>query len=120
MSWRSLLVLVLAALAIAVLAPFIPVFAASSTCGIASFYGSESGHITANGEHFDGTGMTAASRSLRFDTVVRVTDQATGRNVTVRINDRGPYVAGRILDLSQTAARRLGMGGLARVCLTIQ
>ncbi|MDR3473307.1 MAG: septal ring lytic transglycosylase RlpA family protein [Devosia sp.] len=96
-----------------------PAQAAPPQCGIASFYGQESGHRTANGEAFDGTGMTAAHRSLPFGTIVVVTDMATGRHVTVRINDRGPFVRGRILDLSRAAARRLGIigRGTARVCL---
>ncbi|HTJ58028.1 MAG TPA: septal ring lytic transglycosylase RlpA family protein [Devosiaceae bacterium] len=87
-------------------------------CGLASRYGPESGHRTANGEHFDGSGMTAAHRSLPFGTMVRVVDQRTGRSVVVRINDRGPFARGRVIDLSRAAARRLGMGGTAKVCLT--
>jgi rare lipoprotein A len=72
------------------------------------WYGAESGNRTASGERFDGAGMTAAHRSLPFGTMLRVTDQATGRRVVVRVNDRGPFVAGRILDLSREAACRLG------------
>lgn len=70
---------------------------------------------TASGERFDAGAMTAAHRTLPFGARVRVTDLATGRSVVVRINDRGPYIRGRIIDLSAGAARRLGMGGLARV-----
>ncbi|HTJ56690.1 MAG TPA: septal ring lytic transglycosylase RlpA family protein [Devosiaceae bacterium] len=87
-------------------------------CGIASWYGSESGHRTADGEHFDGSSMTAAHRSLPFGTMVRVVDLRTGRSVVVRVNDRGPYAKGRIIDLSRAAARRLGMNGTARVCIS--
>jgi len=83
--------------------------------GIASFY--SSGQQTANGEHFNPLGMTAAHRTLPFGTRVRVT--ANGRSVIVRINDRGPYIAGRIIDLSLGAAKALGVDGLAQVSLTV-
>lgn len=71
--------------------------------------------VTASGERFNPNAMTAAHRTLPFGTMVRVTDQRTGRSVVVRINDRGPFVRGRVIDLSRAAARRIGMGGLARV-----
>jgi len=61
--------------------------------------------------------MTAAHRRLPFGTVVRVTDEHSGRSVKVRINDRGPFVRGRIIDLSRAAARRLGIDGVGRVCI---
>lgn len=61
--------------------------------------------------------MTAAHRYLPFGTVVRVTDQHSGRTIQVRINDRGPFVRGRIIDLSRAAARRLGIDGVGRVCI---
>jgi rare lipoprotein A (peptidoglycan hydrolase) len=78
--------------------------------GIASWYGSEEqGKLTANGEHFDRHELTAASRKLPFNTVVRVTNENNGRSVDVRINDRGPYAKGRVLDLSEAAADRLNM-----------
>jgi rare lipoprotein A len=78
--------------------------------GIASWYGkAHHGHITANGEIFDMHELTAAHRSLPFDTVVRVTNLANGKSVQVRINDRGPYVQGRVVDLSAAAARQLGI-----------
>ena len=83
--------------------------------GIASFY-SYTGHRTANGERFTGSGFTAASRSLPFGARVRVTNLQSGRSVVVRINDRGPYVRGRILDLSRAAARAIGLS-LGRVCI---
>jgi rare lipoprotein A len=86
-------------------------------CGIASHYGTESGRRTANGERFPTGEPTAAHRTLPFNTRVRVTDVATGRSVVVRVNDRGPFVRGRIIDLSPVAARALGMDGLARVCI---
>jgi rare lipoprotein A len=82
---------------------------------MASFYAS--GHRTASGERFNPDGMTAAHRSLPFGCRVRVTDLATGRSVEVRINDRGPFIHGRIIDLSRGAARALGISqrGVARV-----
>ena len=78
--------------------------------GVASWYGSEEqGKLTANGEHFDRREFTAASRKLPFNTVVQVTNEDNGRSVQVRINDRGPYIHGRILDLSEAAANTLHM-----------
>lgn len=92
---------------------------APARADIASFYAS--GHRTANGEAFRPDGLTAAHRSLSFGTWVRVTRAATGRSVVVRINDRGPFVAGRSIDLARGAARRLGMigAGTARVGLAV-
>ena len=82
-----------------------PVF---SQVGVASWYGRDhQGHRTASGERFDMHALTAAHRTLPFDTVVRVTRLDTGRAVTVRINDRGPYERGRMIDLSAAAARAL-------------
>ncbi len=85
-------------------------------CGLASWYGQESGNRTANGEPFDGSGMTAAHRSMRFGTRLRV--EYAGRSVTVRVNDRGPFIRGRSLDLSRAAASRLGLipAGVGKVC----
>lgn len=90
---------------------------AQAQAGRASWYGS--GHRTANGERFNPNGMTAAHRSLPFGTRVRVTNRSNGRSVVVRINDRGPFVAGRILDLSRGSARVLGMGGTSYVSLAV-
>lgn len=81
--------------------------------GVASYY--NRGRRTANGERFNPHGYTAASRTLPFGTRVRVTNPRNGRSVVVRINDRGPFVRGRDLDLAEGAARAIGMGGLARV-----
>lgn len=67
------------------------------------------GHRTASGEHFNPGGYTAASRTLPFGTRLRVTNPKTGRSVVVRVNDRGPYVRGRSLDLARGAARALGI-----------
>lgn len=91
--------------------------AAAETC-IASHYGVGDGYggkRTASGERMNPNAMTAAHRTKPFGSIVRVTNLATGRSVTVRINDRGPFVAGRCIDLSYGAARALGMGGSARV-----
>jgi len=84
--------------------------------GIASVY---SGGLTADGEHASAGGMTAAHRSLPFGTMVRVTNRSTGASVVVRINDRGPFVRGRIIDLTPAAARAIGFSGLANVTLTV-
>ena len=86
--------------------------------GLATWYGPGFyGHKTASGERFTGTGLTAAHRSLPFGTRVRVVDEHTGRSVVVRINDRGPYRHGAIIDLSRASARALGVSGTARVTL---
>jgi len=78
--------------------------------GVASWYGKEfHGKLAANGEAFDMTAYTAAHRKLPLGSVVRVVNLTNGKTVQVRINDRGPYVAGRMLDLSHAAARELGM-----------
>lgn len=80
--------------------------------GVASWYGYDgSGNRTATGERFNPEGLTAAHRSLPFGTRVRVTNTRNGRSVVVRINDRGPFIRGRIIDLSAGAARFLGMMG---------
>jgi rare lipoprotein A len=84
--------------------------------GIAGWYGAElAGRKTANGERFDPSGMTAAHRTLPLGSHVEVTYVANGRNVVLRINDRGPYHGKRIIDLSRAAAQRLGISGLGRV-----
>ena len=88
--------------------------------GVASYYGEAlRGHRTANGERFDPAAFTAAHRSLAFDTCLRVENLENGRSVRVRVNDRGPFVRGRLLDLSQAAARALDFveRGVARVRL---
>lgn len=83
-----------------------------SISGRISWYGPGfHGRRTASGERFDKHEMTAAHKTLPFGTLVRVIDMATGRSVLVRVNDRGPYAHGRILDLSEAAAQRLGMKG---------
>ena len=80
--------------------------------GMASYYADEfHGRKTSNGETFDMEGLTAAHRSLPFNTTVRVTNLDNGRSVTVRINDRGPFVEGRVIDLSKAGAKAIGMIG---------
>ncbi|PAY06384.1 MULTISPECIES: septal ring lytic transglycosylase RlpA family protein [Bradyrhizobium] len=87
--------------------------------GVASFYSDE--QETASGEKFNAHDLTAAHPTLPFGTKLRVTDVKTGRSVTVRVNDRGPYVPGRIVDVSYSAAQSLGMigKGVANVRLDV-
>jgi rare lipoprotein A len=90
--------------------------------GIASWYGPGfHGNRTSNGEIYDMYAMTAAHKTLPFNTIVKVVDLDTGRSVIVRINDRGPFIPGRIIDLSYAAAKELGIveKGLARVGLKV-
>lgn len=84
-----------------------------SFSGVASFYGNESGSQTASGQRFNQNAMTCAHRSLPFGTKLRVSHG--GRSVVVTVNDRGPFVRGRVLDLSTAAARALGIEGLGQV-----
>jgi len=87
--------------------------------GVASFYSDE--QETASGERFDKNELTAAHPSLPFGTRLRVTNATTGRSVVVRVNDRGPYVRGRVVDVSYSAAEALGMvnAGVADVKLDV-
>jgi rare lipoprotein A len=90
--------------------------------GVASWYGiEEQGKLTANGERFDRHKYTAAHRRLPFNTMVRVTNKENGLSVDVRINDRGPYVRNRVLDLSEAAAKALDMkkSGLTPVSIEV-
>jgi rare lipoprotein A len=87
--------------------------------GVASVYSTESGHGTASGARLNPGALTAAHRSLPFGTKVRVTNNQNGRSVVVTINDRGPFVRGRVIDLTPAGARALGFSGLARVKLDI-
>lgn len=93
-----------------------PVHAAT---GWASYY--KSGRLTANGEHFKPMGMTCAHRKLAFGTKLKVTNLRNGRTVIVRVNDRGPFIRGRILDLSLGAARVIGLNaaGVGKISFTI-
>ena len=87
---------------------------AMAESGIASVY-AHSGSKTASGERANPAGLTAAHRTLAFGTHVRVTNRRNGRSVTVRINDRGPFVRGRVIDVTPAAARALGFSGLTSV-----
>ena len=93
-----------------------------SQTGRASYYASAlEGNTTADGSIFDGDEFTAAHRSLPFGTVVRVTNLSNGRTVKVRVNDRGPFARRLVIDLSEAAARELGMfrRGIAKVTLRV-
>jgi rare lipoprotein A len=85
--------------------------------GIASVYSHESGSATANGGTLDREALTAAHRTLPFGSKVRITNKSNGRIVIVTINDRGPFVRGRIIDVSPAAAQVLGFAGLTQVSL---
>jgi len=90
--------------------------------GVASYYGNElAGNRTASGERFDPDELTAAHRTLAFGSRVRVTNTANGKSVVVRINDRGPFSRGRVIDVSSAAAREIGMhrSGTAKVSMTL-
>ena len=89
----------------------------AETC-IASHYG-YSGGRTASGERMNPSAMTAAHRTRSFGSHVTVTSQSSGRGVTVRVNDRGPFVRGRVIDLTPAGARALGFSGLAPVTLEL-
>jgi rare lipoprotein A len=96
---------------------------ASDQTGLASYYGEKfRGRPTASGEIFDPDKMTAAHKTLEFGSVVKVTRLDTGRSVTVRVNDRGPFVEGRIIDLSTAAAKKLDMiaAGVVKVRVEVQ
>ncbi len=90
--------------------------------GIASWYDPAlNGHLTANGEVYDETALTAAHRTLQLPSIVSVTNLDNGKSVVVRVNDRGPFVRGRLIELSRRAARLLGFerAGTARVRVTL-
>jgi len=87
--------------------------------GAASWYGPGfQGRKTASGERFNTHAMTAAHRTLPFGSRVKVTNERTGRSVVVRINDRGPFAHGRVIDLSHASARAIGISGVGRVSLS--
>jgi rare lipoprotein A len=95
------------------------VSAEAGVVGMASYY--KSGKRTANGERFNPQGLTAAHRKLKFGTRVRVTNVRTGKSVVVRINDRGPFIRGRVIDLSLGAAKVIGLhrSGVAKISYTV-
>ncbi len=90
----------------------------SGESGIASVYSGHEGNKTASGEKLVLHSMSAAHRTLPFGTLVRVTHRRNNRSVTVRIVDRGPFIKGRVIDLTPAAARALGFSGLAQVTLS--
>lgn len=94
-----------------------PAFAASG-CGTASWYALTS--KTANGERMNPANLTAAHKTLPFGTKLRVTNPKNGKSVVVRINDRGPFIKGRVIDLSKAAAQRIGIisRGHGKVCFS--
>ena len=101
---------------------FSPQVMAAPHSGIASVYGNGDGHAgskTANGERMNPGALTAAHRTLPFGTRVSVVNQRNGKRVVVRISDRGPFVRGRIIDLTPAGARAIGMSGIAPVTLTV-
>jgi rare lipoprotein A len=91
----------------------------SSMSGIASVYDRSSGEETASGEKLREESLTAAHRTLPLGSVVEVTNSQNGRKAVVRVNDRGPFVRGRIIDLTPAGARVLGFSGIAHVSLVI-
>jgi|GEM_PF-3178865 len=94
---------------------------AQAASGVASYYGPGfAGKKTASGERFNPGGLTAAHRSLPFGTRLKLTNIANGASVVVRVNDRGPFVHGRVLDVSHGAARALGMTGAGTARLQIE
>lgn len=93
--------------------------ASAAERGIASVYGTSSGHSTASGQRLNNSALTAAHRSLPFGTEVMVTNIRNGESIVVTINDRGPFVRGRIIDLTPAGARFLRFHGLAPVWLEI-
>jgi rare lipoprotein A len=100
-----------------------PVSTASSSSlvqsGVASVYSAKSGPRAANGERVTSSALTAAHRTLPFGTMIRVTNTRNGRSVVVRINDRGPFVRGRIVDLTPMGARALAFKGTAHVTIEV-
>ena len=91
---------------------------AEDQSGVASVYSTESGSGTASGQRLDPGALTAAHRTLPFGTKVRVTNKNNGRSVVVTINDRGPFVRGRDIDLSPAAARSIGLVGTGHVTVS--
>ena len=91
--------------------------------GIASVYrpsdSDGGGPLAANGEHINTGALTAAHKSLPFGMLVRVTNERSGLSAVVRINDRGPYIKGRIIDLTPAGAQAIGIDGLAQVDVTV-
>jgi rare lipoprotein A len=109
--------LVIASLLVALLEPTSAGDRKIDECGLASVYSIVSGK-TASGEDIRANDSTAAHRTLPFGSLVQVDNQINGHSTVVRITDRGPFIIGRIIDVSQLAARELGISGLTQVCLS--
>lgn len=94
---------------------------ANAACRNASWYGPGfHGRTTASGERFNQNGLTAAHRKLPFGTKVRVTNTRNKKSVVVRINDRGPFIHGRTIDLSRGAANKIGMVATGTACVRVE
>jgi peptidoglycan lytic transglycosylase len=106
-------------LAFQVVSPNISHVYAADRSGVASVYSTDSGSGTASGQKLNPNALTAAHRTLPFGTKVRVTNKRNGRSVIVTVNDRGPFIRGRIIDVTPAAARALGFSGLAQVSLNV-
>ena len=117
-SYRPLVVLAAALLLLILLEPAHAPGEKPDQCGLASVYSTLS-EETASGQDTSVNDWTGAHRSLPFGTLVRVDNQANGHSAVVRITDRGPFVSGRIIDVSQIAAHELGFSDLTKVCLKI-
>jgi rare lipoprotein A len=100
--------------------PLASVAFAGSERGIASVYSTDSGVSTASGAGLDPGALTAAHRSLPFGSRVKVTNQRNGRVIVAIVNDRGPFVPGRVIDLTPASARALGVSGLASVTVEVE
>ena len=98
--------------------PYLTGASAADQNGVASVYFTESGGGTASGQKLNPLSLTAAHRTLPFGTKVTVTNKSNGRSVVVTINDRGPFLRSRIIDVSPAAARVLGFSGLTQVTVT--
>jgi rare lipoprotein A len=107
---RSICLLAAAVLLVPLAAPY-----ARAESGVASVYSTESGSRTASGTRLNPGALTAAHRSFPFGSQVRVTNRRNGRTVVVTVNDRGPFVRGRIIDVTPAAAQALGFSGLTQV-----
>ena len=110
---------VVAILAAQIFVPQLIDAVAQSQSGVASVYSTESGSGTASGQKLNPQALTAAHRTLPFGTKVKVTNKSNGRTVVVTINDRGPFVSGRVIDVTPAAARALGFSGLTQVTLNV-
>jgi rare lipoprotein A len=109
----------LVALSGSLLVPSILTTNASAQSGIASVYSTSEGTRTASGRRLSNGALTAAHKSLPFGTKVRVTNKKNGRSVVVTITDRGPFVRGRVIDLTPAGAHALGFSGLTQVSLAV-